>query len=111
MFIVGGAEFTVGGAEFTVGRAEFTVGGAEFTVGGAEFTVGGAKFTVRGQEYLNRTVGHPTWYWVRFFGGHSYFLGVSNDLSEIKSVPKIDRAVSHLRFVYVCIGFLERVQL
>ena len=78
MFIVEGAEFTVGGAEFTVGRADFTVGRAEFTVGG----------------HLNRTVGHPKWYWVRFFGGHSYFLGMSNDLSEIQSVPKIDRSVS-----------------
>ena len=53
-----------------------------FTVGGAQFTVGEAVFTV----------GLPKWYWGRFFGGHSYFLSVSNDFSE-KTGPKIGQSL------------------
>ena len=73
-----------------------------FTVGGAQFTLGGAVFKRRSQVYSRRShvysrsslfivggahegaVGPPNWYWGRFFGGHSYFLGVSNDFSGKK---------------------------
>ena len=73
--------FTVGGVVFTVGEAEFKVGGAVFTVVGAVFTVGGAP--KQEEEHLNMAVGPLKWYWGQFFwGGHSYFIGVSNDLSK-----------------------------